>query len=402
MTLIAVLALGLTGVANAASSWDALKNVPVQEGGRIKPFDTWAHDMLAEVYGKTSWEGNSATAVAVSMMVDGEAWKAKNVVKVEHLGLKERFGLERSRKYFSFDELVGNEELIRWVEELRQSGREDFSTWSGPAWTSTAARHRRHDDAAHVPHLYPGLRDAAQPWMSLGDMENMQGAPFVADVVQKWGAVEAAAMAGGTGLEEAVLAWTTSISGNAGWAEVPMRKIGIEVAYNAAGPFRKAWLLYVAAGIFFLAGWVFGKRILGFGAMFLLWGGFLVHTLGLLTRQYLAGRPPISNLYEALTFIVWGVVFMSILFEMSSRRRVHGTIAAVLGSIGLVLAETLPIERQLNPLVAVLRSYWMQYHVTIISVWRSRWRGAGALHPFAVVRAAPPELARKTSADHPR
>ena len=190
MTLIAVLALGLSGVANAASSWDALRNVPVQEGGRIKPFDTWAHDMLAEVYGKTSWEGNSATAVAISMMVDGEAWKAKNVVKVEHLGLKERFGLERSRKYFSFDELVANEELIRWVEELRQSGREDFSTLER-AGLDIYSRLVTVDMTTRrmVPHLYPGLREASQPWMSLGDMENMQGAPFVADVVQKWGCV---------------------------------------------------------------------------------------------------------------------------------------------------------------------------------------------------------------------
>jgi hypothetical protein len=96
---------------------------------------------------------------------------------------------------------------------------------------------------------------------------------------------------------------------------------------------------------------------------------------------------------------------MSILFEMVYRKRIHGTVAAALGSIALVLADTLPIERNLNPLVAVLRSYWMQYHVTTIllsysaltmaaglahfhlaaSIFCSRTQGAGAQELAALV-----------------
>lgn len=397
-----VLALVLVGAAHAKPSWDALRKVPVQEGGRIKPFDTWAREMLAGVYGKTSWEGNAAPSVAISMMVDGEAWKQKPIVKVEHLGLKEKFALERGRKHYSFEELVANAALLQWVEDLRQSGRDDFNLMER-AGLDIYQRLVTVDMAARrlIPHVYPGLREASQPWMSLGDLEGMEGAPFVAEVVQKWDAVESAAIGGGEGLEAAVGTWTSATSGNAGFEAVDARRIAIEVAYNTAGPFHKAWLLYIVAFVVFLVSWITGKRVLGLGAMFLLWGGFLVHTLGLLTRQYLAGRPPISNLYEALTFIVWGIVFFSILFEMSTRRRVHGTIAAVLGSIGLVLAETLPIERELNPLVAVLRSYWMQYHVTVILLsYSALTMAAGLAHFHLFTQWFAPrreDLARKTA-----
>lgn len=380
---LVIATLSLAVPALAKTDLDPLRKIPVQEGGRVKPFDTWAREMLSDTYGKTSWEGNAATSVAMSMMVDGEAWKQKPIVEIEHIALKKKFGLDASRKYFTFDELLSNAELISWTEELRQSGRDDFSSMEKAA-LDVYNRLALLDQVTRrmAPHLVPGVRSADQPWMSLGELDQMQGAPFVADVVQKWSAVQAAALAGDASLANAVNAWTSSVSGNAGWTMVDPRRIDIEVLYNSVTPFRKAWVIYVVSFTVFLLGWVTGKRMLGLAGMFLLWAGFLIHTLGLLSRQYLAGRPPISNLYEALTFVVWGIVFFSILFEMSHRRRVHGTIAAVLGSIGLVLAETLPIEHHLNPLVAVLRSYWLQYHVTTILLSYSALTMAAGLAHF--------------------
>ncbi|MFN8179923.1 MAG: cytochrome c biogenesis protein CcsA [bacterium] len=367
----------------AKTALDPLCRVPVQEGGRVKPFDTWAREFLGDVYGKTTWEGNPATLVAMSMMVDGDAWKQKPIVKVEHLALKKKCSLEITRKYFTFEELVGNSALMTWCEQLRQSGRDNFNSMEKAA-LDVYSRLAQVDLVTRrmVPHVVPGVRAADQPWMSLGDLEQMQGAPFVADLVQKWSAVQTAALAGGAGLDAATAAWTSTVSGNAGWKLADARRNRLEVLYNQMAPFHKAWVVYVLSAIVFMIGWLTGKRGLGLVGMFLLWAGFLMHTLGLLTRQYLAGRPPISNLYEALTFVVWGVVFFSILFEMAHRKRVHGTIAAVLGSIGLVLAEVLPIEHHLNPLVAVLRSYWLQYHVTCVLLSYSALTMAAGLAHF--------------------
>jgi cytochrome c-type biogenesis protein CcsB len=399
--VLGIAALSIAVPALAKSDLDPLRTLPVQEGGRVKPFDTWAREMLVDTYGKSSWEGNSATAVAMSMMVDGEAWKQKPIVKIEHLALKRKFSFDAGRKYFTFDEVVGNAAFLSWVEELRQSGRDDFSSME-KAGLDVYGRLALIDSVTRriVPHVVPGVRDADQPWMSMGDLDQMQGAPFVADLVQKWSAVQSTALAGGPALASAVNAWTSAISGNAGWKLVDVKRNRLEALYNSVAPFRKAWAIYVLSFTVFMVGWLTGKRVLGFAGMVLLWVAFFAHTLGLLARQYLAGRPPISNLYEALTFVVWGVVFFSILFEMGHRRRVHGTIAAVLGSIGLVLAETLPIERHLNPLVAVLRSYWLQYHVTTILLSYSALTMAAGLAHFHLFAEwfAPhrTELIRKT------
>ncbi|MGQ0722959.1 MAG: hypothetical protein ACT4PE_15525, partial [Candidatus Eiseniibacteriota bacterium] len=95
--LAGVVALG------APVSADTVGRLPVQEGGRVKPFDTYARELLMEVTGKESWEGWAATDVALSMMEDGSAWRQKPMVRVDHLELKDRFALERGRKHFSFD-----------------------------------------------------------------------------------------------------------------------------------------------------------------------------------------------------------------------------------------------------------------------------------------------------------
>jgi cytochrome c-type biogenesis protein CcsB len=225
--------------------------------------------------------------------------------------------------------------------------------------------------------------EASGDWMSIGELESMQGAPFVAQLVSRWDALQASALGEDASASGAALAgWSELITEQAGFGGVDPRRLGIEVKYNSVHPFRKAWMLYIVSFVVFLASWITKKPVVGFAANALLWCGFLFHTGGLLTRQYLAGRPPISNLYEALTFVVWGIVFFAIVFEMSQRRRVHGTVAAVLGSIGLVLAEIMPIERELNPLVAVLRSYWMQYHVTCVLLSYSALTLAAGLAHF--------------------
>jgi cytochrome c-type biogenesis protein CcsB len=405
LVLIAFAMLVVAGRANgSASGIEDPKFLPVQDGGRVKPFDTYARELLFSLSGKVSWEGHPATSVAFSMMADGDAWKQKPIIKVEHLPLKEKFELGGERKYFSFQELLDQRDLVMYAEDLRKSGREDFDDLEKAA-LETYQRMVALDTVTRrmSPQVVPSINTPDGVWMSIGELEAMRGtAPFVTSLLSQWEDVQARSLSEDAPETRAALAtWSSTIADQAGYRMVDLRKIDLEIFYNEMNPFRKAWVLYVAAFVVYLAGWVLGNAKIGFAANFFLWAGFLFHSGGLLVRQYLAGRPPISNLYEALTFICWGIVFLSILFEMVQRRRIHGTIAAVLGSIGLVLAEIMPIERELNPLVAVLRSYWMQYHVTTILLSYSALTLAAGLAHFHLFTEwfAPRrrELARRTS-----
>ena len=405
-----VLAATVASPALAADPIDDPRYIPVQDGGRVKPFDTYARSLLRDLSGKEAWNGHDATSVAMSIGADGDAWKQEPFLKVEYIALKEKYGLDRRQKYFSFEELLSRNELLTDAETLRRSGREDFDDFEKAILDTynkmvTLDLATKGNTPSAVPFVAMSSSPAAagpvadQPWFPLGTLAN---APFFADHETRWSEVEAATLSGDESrMRSAVVSWIDLVDDAEGYASVDPRKIDMEVAYNSINPFQRAWMFYIVSFVLFLAAWIVKNRAIGLAANFVLWGGFIFHTGALLARQYLAGRPPISNLYEALTFIVWGIVMLSILFEMRYRRRIHGTVAAVLGSIGLVLAEIMPIDRELNPLVAVLRSYWMQYHVTTILLsYSALTLAAGIAHFHLAVEWFAPhkkDLARKAS-----
>ena len=47
------------------------------------------------------------------------------------------------------------------------------------------------------------------------------------------------------------------------------------------------------------------KKDIAAAAGALAWSAFVVHTLGLLARTVLQGRPPVTNLYSSAVFVGW-------------------------------------------------------------------------------------------------
>ena len=89
----------------------------------------------------------------------------------------------------------------------------------------------------------------------------------------------------------------------------------------------------------------------------------------LLAARWLeAGYFPISNLYESLFFLAWGLTAIHLVAENMSRSRWVGTVTApVTMSIAAFAALTLPDEMQASaPLVPALKSNWLMMHVSVM------------------------------------
>ena len=107
---------------------------------------------------------------------------------------------------------------------------------------------------------------------------------------------------------------------------------------------------------------------LGLGAVIL---GLLVHTYGFTLRCLIAGRPPVTNMYESVIWVTWGCVLFSLFVWMAYKNSVVPTAATVFSIVGLVLADNLPfvLDPSINPLEPVLRSnYWLTIHVLTITL----------------------------------
>ena len=81
-----------------------------------------------------------------------------------------------------------------------------------------------------------------------------------------------------------------------------------------------------------------------------------------------AGYFPISNLYESLFFLTWGLITIHLIAEQMSQSRLVGVVTApVAMGITAFAALTLPPQMQLSePLVPALKSNWLMMHVSVM------------------------------------
>ena len=102
-----------------------------------------------------------------------------------------------------------------------------------------------------------------------------------------------------------------------------------------------------------------------------IYGNFLANFLivVLLGLRWLNfGYFPLSNLYESLLFLAWGITFITLIIEDRSRVSLIGSISTpialfVTGFASLSLPESMQAP---TPLVPALKSNWLMMHVTVM------------------------------------
>jgi len=92
-------------------------------------------------------------------------------------------------------------------------------------------------------------------------------------------------------------------------------------------------------------------------------------TATLLAARWIeAGYFPLSNLYESLFFLVWGITTMHLIAENMSKSKLVGVVTApVAMAITAFAAISLPDTMQASaPLVPALKSNWLMMHVSVM------------------------------------
>lgn len=81
-----------------------------------------------------------------------------------------------------------------------------------------------------------------------------------------------------------------------------------------------------------------------------------------------AGYFPLSNLYESLFFIAWGITAVHFIAESMSQSRLVGAVTAPV-AMGITAFATLTLPEQMQsaePLVPALKSNWLMMHVSVM------------------------------------
>ncbi len=142
-----------------------------------------------------------------------------------------------------------------------------------------------------------------------------------------------------------------------------------EYTYNHLGAFPWAAILYCSAAILLAVG---GAGLTGFRRALRWTGlglglvGLALHATGIVLRCIIAGRPPVTNMYEVMIWVAFVVAALGFAFYARYRGTTFLLAALPVGCLVLLLVQKLPVvfSGAIEPLQPVLRSnFWLRTHV---------------------------------------
>lgn len=371
--------LSLTGLFSFGSGAEAqigkaLESMPIQDAGRLKPFDTFARETMQLIHGRSNFEGKSPSEVVFTWLLVPDHWMKTNFVEVRHSGLREALKIKSEDIYFSPESLFTNERLPLIIQEL-QSLRERQEKLN-PYFQ--AVSHLENQLG-----LFQAVRNgtvlrfvpdpASDKWKSVAELDGEMRDEFT-KVTQAF--VTAVSQNSDSKkpspeVTAAVEEFEAKARAQAPDKYADAKHISVEVHFNHFKPFQWSWVAY-SLGLIFLylfsqAGQQWARPLwIGFLSL-----GIFLHVYGMAVRVYLAGRPPVSNMYETVIWVPFVAVVLGLILTRVQKSNLLLVCASCVAIFCLILTNLAPtvLDGSIHPLEPVLRSnFWLTTHVLIITM----------------------------------
>ncbi|MES2855463.1 MAG: cytochrome c biogenesis protein CcsA [Bdellovibrionota bacterium] len=393
LSLVSLLMVFTSLAAFADSGTDALKRLPVQDAGRIKPLDTLARETLQLIYGSQTYktkkgEKRSAVEVVMTWMLVPQYWDEEKLIEITHRGLKESLSLPNEEKFYSPKELFANQRLSLVMQQL--AGRRETKEKLDPYYQavqrleSQLGSYQGIKEGTLIRVAPPAPGEATQVAGMFGDTEKWQAVSELrGDLQEKFALVtrsfihalpsenSAPAENPPPPLDEVVEQFIVAARAQNPALYPDGKDIAVEIHYKALHPFLISWILYLLSAIVVGIAWQSGRQGFYKAGWILAILAFLMHTYGFGLRVYLTGRPPVSNMYESVIWVSWGAILFALIFEWLGKRRFVLISGAVVAVLCLIVADLAPaiLDPSLQPLEPVLRSnMWLMVHVLTITL----------------------------------
>lgn len=372
-SLLLILSLIFSSASFAGLATDPIRNLPVQDAGRIKPFDTFANESLELIYGKKSFEKKPAYEIVITWLLQPQIWQTKKIFEVKHYLVKRALSLPNEEKYFSAAELLGNEKLSMVMQDLaaKREAKEKLDPYGQALQRLENQIYTFKEIAAgSIVRVVPDAKQTT--WKNLAELSAEEQQEFI-EVTKSF--VRALSPEAGSA-EEADLQSKLNLFIEKAKASAPdrypeMKRIETEVHYNSVHPFKWAWFFYLCSVVLLISFWIFKSHKFVTAGWLLAIVGLLFHFYGFAIRVYLSERAPVSNMYETVVWVSFGAVLFSMIIEMIYKWRLVLTAGVTVGAFCLILTDFAPtvLDGSIQPLEPVLRSnFWLTIHVLTITI----------------------------------
>lgn len=342
--------------------------------GRFEPVNTLASEVIRKISKKNRIDGLNAEQVFLSMIIDPQKWEETPIIKVGNPDLIREIGA--SGKYASFANFLD----ARGQYKLRKKVQDAYSRKPANR-TAYDKEIISVDERVNISYmiftgeflkLFPDPKNSNHAWYHPKEPIHVQGEDSL--FIKKSILMLSQAMKSHDyDSADMYINGIKKYQNTYGKEVIPSKtKIKTEILYNNINIFKKLFPYYLLIGFILIIAlvakiitpkmsikWLF--RI----AFAILSIAFLMHTIGLGARWYIAGRAPWSNGFESMTYVAWACLLSGFLFTRKSKFALAAT--SILAGLTLFVAHLSWMNPEITNLVPVLKSYWLTIHVAIIT-----------------------------------
>ncbi|MBK5209714.1 MAG: cytochrome c biogenesis protein CcsA [Flavobacteriaceae bacterium] len=350
-------------------------------GGRMKPVDTYASELLRKVSKSDTYKEMNATQVFLSIEQNPRFWFQVPIIYIENgnTKLRDLIGIPHEQKYAAlanfFDE-KGNYKIAEIQQEAQKSNikskfEKDVINVDRRVNLLYSAI------TGDILRIFPIPGDTTNKWVSHNNLDEAnfkgQDSVFVRQILPVYlqTLAESQKTKNYTQSDE-ILEGIIKFQKKYGSAVYPSdHKIKVEIAYNKYDIFKKlySYYMYIGTLMFFLVIFQIFKNnkvinVLIKISIAIIIGLFLMHTGGLIARWIVSGHAPWSNAYESMIYVGWATMLFGLIFGRKSSMTIAAT--AFLTAFILMVAHWNWMDPEIANLQPVLNSYWLMIHVAII------------------------------------
>lgn len=363
------------------------KLVVQDEGGRMKPINTFSSELLRKLSLKDKFHGMDGDQVFLSMMMSPAVWYNTEFIALDKSrgqndSIRKLIGVPPGTEYVKATDFFDEEGGYKLSPVLREATATNNPDQFEKDIKAVNIRLNLLDQAlsGKIIKIFPLLNDENNKWISALDYRGGQyqvsdslygnfiknALPYYLMTLQK------AQQSGDYTDADKLLEAFVQNQKNHGSEILPSeRKIETEVMYNKLDIFNRLYKSYAVVGIlmfFVLIFQIFRDREIwrvityffkGTIVLFFLW-----HTAGLILRWYISGHAPWSDAYESILYVSWATMGMGLLFIRKSDITLSA--AAFVTALLLWVAHQSWVDPAISNLVPVLDSYWLMIHVAVI------------------------------------
>ncbi|UJH69316.1 cytochrome c biogenesis protein CcsA [Allomuricauda sp. SCSIO 65647] len=356
------------------------------DGGRMKPINTFASELLRKLRFKDTYEDLNADQVLLSMMMNPAVWYNTEFIALDKKGqndsIRKVIGIAKGKKYVKvtdFFDSQGRNKMAPHLQEAYATNtpnkfQQDFKDLDLRLGLLNRAL------SGEILKIFPLLNDENNKWISAIEYRSGQYqvsdslyANFIKNAIPFYlSTLQNAIKTGDYSEPDRLLEAFHQNQKNHGSEVLPSeRKVKTEILYNKLDIFNRLYKYYALVGVLLFFVLIFrifkDREIWKAGTYFfkgLVYLFFVWHTAGLILRWYISGHAPWSDAYESILYVSWATMGMGLLLGRKNDMTLAAS--AFVTALLLWIAHQNWVDPAIANLVPVLDSYWLMIHVAVI------------------------------------